>query len=64
MLIYTTPQLKPLMLPMHEGVDLQLRLIEGVLGGGHHVRVDDLAHPRVQRHLRRMYELGDQYKSL
>jgi len=37
--------------PMHEGVYLQLRLVEGVLGGGHHVRVDDLAHPRVQRHL-------------
>jgi len=37
---------------VHERVDLQLSLVEGVLAGRDHVAVDDLAHPRVQAHLR------------
>ena len=36
---------------MHERVDLELRLVKGVLGRRDHVAVDDLAHPRVQTHL-------------
>ena len=37
--------------PVHERVDLQLRLVEGVLRGRDHVAVDDLADAGVQGHL-------------
>lgn len=37
--------------PVHEGVDLQLRLVEGVRRRLHHVAVHDLPHLRVQTHL-------------
>lgn len=36
---------------MHEGVDLQLRVVEGVWSRLHHVTIHHLAHARVQRHL-------------
>ena len=36
---------------MHEGVDLELRLVEGVLRRRDHVPVDDLTHARVQADL-------------
>lgn len=38
-------------IPMHQRVDLQLSLVEGVRRRLHHVPVDDLANPRVQRYL-------------
>lgn len=36
---------------MHERVDLELRVVEGVRGRLLHLPVDDLPHPRVQAHL-------------
>lgn len=36
---------------MHERVDLELRVVEGVRGRLLHLAVDDLPHPRVQAHL-------------
>lgn len=36
---------------MHECVDLELRVVEGVRGRLLHLAVDDLPHPRVQAHL-------------
>lgn len=38
--------------PVHEGVDLNLRLIERVPGGLHHVVVNRLADPRIQADLK------------
>lgn len=37
--------------PMHEGVDLQLRLVEGVRRRLHHVAIHDFPHSRVQTYL-------------
>ena len=37
---------------VHQGVDLQLGLVEGVLRRGDHVAVDDLTNPGVQAHLK------------
>ena len=37
--------------PVHQGVDLQLGLVKGVLVGRHHVAVDNLPYPGVQAHL-------------
>lgn len=36
---------------VHERVDLELRVVEGVRGRLLHLAVDDLPHPRVQAHL-------------
>lgn len=44
---------------MHQGVDLELSFVEGVWRGLNHVAVDDLADPRVQRHL-----FGGQYRNV
>ena len=43
---------------MHEGVDLELGLVERVLGGRDHVAVDDLADAGVQAHLMKKSSLG------
>ena len=36
---------------MHEGVDLELSLVERVLRGGDHIAIDDLADAGIQRDL-------------
>lgn len=36
---------------MHQGVNLKLCVVKGVLGGSNHVAIDYLSYPRIQTHL-------------